>query len=525
MKISRLTLAVAAILGTGAASTAYAIDLYVDSKTKQIYAEPGPGRMLMGSFEQVQPNTNGYSKHDAHHSGTDQTSDRADIDAIKHEMELEKNEIKALEEHVVAQREERAKNDEKWFNKINVRGYTQLRYNQPLTGDRVAEAGEVPELRSPGDGGIKNNSSFSFRRVRLVFSGDVNDYVSLYLQPDFASSVDSSIDNGNFAQLRDAYADLAFDKKHEYRIRAGQSKVPFGWENLQSSQNRLALDRNDALNSAVPSERDLGLFAYWSPEHVQKLWKDLSKKGLKTSGDYGILGLGIYNGQGINRNETNDDLYVVAHSSYPIDLGSFIGYPFTGQVLEVGADYMNGNFDVPTADTRVFGTDRQLRKDGDDCDGVDNCAEIDNPGGFREERYAVHAVLFPQPFGVQAEWNWGRAATLNPDTASLQRENLQGGYVQAMYKIDKVFRDDGTLIPYVKWQTYRGAYKAAANSPRVSVDELEVGVEYQIMKALELTLAYSTMDRTNVRSSTSSSSSFLGQASGDMLRAQVQWNY
>ena len=44
MKFSRLTLAVAAILGTSAASTTYAIDLYVDSKTKQIYAEPGPGR-------------------------------------------------------------------------------------------------------------------------------------------------------------------------------------------------------------------------------------------------------------------------------------------------------------------------------------------------------------------------------------------------------------------------------------------------------------------------------------------------
>ena len=75
---------------------------------------------------------------------------------------------------------------------------------------------------------------FHFVGFDLVFSGDINDYVSLYLQPDFASSVSSSIDNQNFAQLRDAYADLAFDKKHEYRIRAGQSKVPFGWENLQS---------------------------------------------------------------------------------------------------------------------------------------------------------------------------------------------------------------------------------------------------------------------------------------------------
>ena len=522
MNLTKLTVAITALLSAGASVTAHAIELYVDTKTKQIYAEPGAGRELMGEFHKVNP----YS-HGTHANGsTDSTSsERAEIDKIKQDLELKENEIKALEEHVAENKLTHKHDEEKWYNKINFRGYTQLRYNQPLSGDRIADRDEDQvELRSPGDGGIKNNSSFSFRRVRMIFFGDITDYLYLYIQPDFATSVSSDIDNGNFAQLRDAYADISFDKKHEWRIRAGQSKVPFGWENLQSSQNRLTLDRADALNSAVPSERDLGLMAYWTPEHVQTLWKNLSKKGLKTSGDYGILGLGIYNGQGINRTETNDDLYVVAHSSYPIELG-FLGYPFNGQVFEIGADYINGKFDVPTADTRVFGTGRQLRRDGDDCEGVDNCSEINNPGGFREERYAVHASLFPQPFGLQAEWNWGRAATLNPETATIQRENLDGGYVQAMYKIDNVFREDGVLIPYVKWQTYRGPYKAAANSPRVSFDELEVGVEYQIMKALEVTLAYSTMDRTNIRTSTSSRTNFLGQASGDLLRMQLQWNY
>jgi hypothetical protein len=54
---------------------------------------------------------------------------------------------------------------------------------------------------------------------------------------------------------------LSFDTKKEFRVRVGQSKVPF-FENLQSSQNRLTLDRNDALNSAVANERDLAFF-YW----------------------------------------------------------------------------------------------------------------------------------------------------------------------------------------------------------------------------------------------------------------------
>ena len=39
--------------GTPASRASYVIDLYVDTKTKQIYSEPGEGRVRMGSFEKV----------------------------------------------------------------------------------------------------------------------------------------------------------------------------------------------------------------------------------------------------------------------------------------------------------------------------------------------------------------------------------------------------------------------------------------------------------------------------------------
>ncbi len=551
MKISKLTLAIATVLGASASAGAVAMDLYVDTKTKQIYAEPGPRRQLMGAFEKVEEDAHSAKgrannthkaladdKGDIKRLSEDVYAEKADIKSIREDLELKANELKALEEHVVANREEKAQNDEKWFNKISMRGYTQLRYNQGLTGDRIA--GD-PELRSVGDGSIKDNSNFSFRRVRLVFSGDISDYLYLYIQPDFATQVSDT--SQNFAQLRDAYADLYFDKKHEYRIRAGQSKVPFGWENLQSSQNRLTLDRADALNSAVPSERDLGLIAYWTPEHVQKTWKTLTKKGLKTSGDYGILGLGVYNGSSLNRAETNDDMYVVAHSTYPIDLG-FLGSRMSGQVLEVGADAITGYFNPTTtanAATTCSEKDKKVTcktaattnfdsfgHSGSSKDRKLNAQSINDSmpkQGIREDRVAVHAILFQQPFGLQAEWNWGNAGTLNPNAnkgkGAMESRALRGGYVQAMYKIDNIFRADGVLTPYIKWQTYRGAWKAAVNAPYVSVDEIEVGAEYQIMKALELTLAYTTMDRTN----TNAGSSYLGQASGDLARAQLQWNY
>ena len=522
MKLSKLTFAVATALTASVTTSAFAIDLYVDTKTKQIYAEPGKGRQKMGTFEQVDENarsTRGVSADSTQHLYNEMETSKAELKKVQTDLELKANEIKALEEHVAANREEKSKNDEKWFNKINMRGYTQLRYNQPLSGDRTSAD---PELKSVGDGFIGDNKGFGFRRVRLVFSGDINEYVSLYLQPDFASASGDL----HFAQLRDAYADLAFDKKHEFRIRAGQSKVPFGWENLQSSQNRLTLDRSDATNSAVPSERDLGLFAYWSPDDVQKLWKSLSKKGLKTSGDYGVVGFGVYNGSMVNKGENNDDMYYVAHTTYPVEL-NFLGSFFNGQVLEVGADAMTGKFNTSLSDMTLFGSGTKLlaastketygvKKDG----SVVTTAAVKGIANqsVREERVGVHAVLFPQPFGVQAEWTWGEGATLNPTgTGKIESQNLSGGYVMAMYKIDKILRQDDSIIPYVKWQTYDGAWKGAANAPRVSVDEVEAGVEWQIMKAVEITAAYSTMDRTNV--------SNLGQASGDMIRTQLQWNY
>ena len=96
---------------------------------------------------------------------------------------------------------------------------------------------------------------------------------------------------------------MPFLAAKELRIRAGLSKIPLGLKLLQSSQQRLAFDRSDAINSAVPGERDTGIFIYYSPAETRKLFRSLSIQGLKGSGDYGVLGIGVYNGEGINVSE------------------------------------------------------------------------------------------------------------------------------------------------------------------------------------------------------------------------------
>ena len=135
-----------------------------------------------------------------------------------------------------------------WYKKINVRGYTQIRYN------RLFETNENLECEQC-DRSWGGNGGFFLRRIRIIFFGQVHERFYVYIQPDFASSPSSSNNNHTFAQIRDAYFDLGLDKKNEFRFRIGQSKVPFGFENLQSSQNRIPLDRNDGINSAVANER------------------------------------------------------------------------------------------------------------------------------------------------------------------------------------------------------------------------------------------------------------------------------
>jgi len=377
---------------------------------------------------------------------------------------------------------------EKWYEKISIRGYTQMRYNY-VTDDK--------KLVSEYDSSIGNNKGFLLRRARIVISGDINEWVSLYLQTDFGQSAGTTTTNSNnqnFAQLRDLYADMFLTRDKEWRIRGGISKVPFGFDVLQSSQQRLALDRSDAINSAVPNERDIGFFLYYTPTETKKVFRALIDKGLKGSGDYGIVGIGVYNGQTLNVSETNDNKHVVLHTTYPFEL------PY-GQIVQVGVDAYRGTITAATGCVSQCGPGQTP---------VTPSAE--NGGNINDERIGTHFVLYPQPFGLQAEWNWGRGPELNAARTRVEENSLQGGYVQAMYKLDNI-------MPYVRWQQYYGGKKNRTNSPLNVVRETEVGVEYQFNRALELTVAYSWMKRTDTINAPYNIND------GQLIRFQLQWNY
>ncbi len=375
-----------------------------------------------------------------------------------------------------------------WYETLKIRGYTQFRYNRLPTFDTNEAL-----VNDQGDKYIGAGSGFGIRRARVIIYGDVHPQVAVYLQTDFASAI---ADQNHVAIVRDWYADIALDADKEFRFRVGQSKVPFGFENLQSSQNRLPFDRNDAINSAVKDERDLGLFAYWAPAHIRKRFKDLVDNNLKGSGDYGVVGLGVYNGQTANRFDRNDNLHVVGRISYPFQFGE--------QFVELGVGGYTGLYQIKTEIDEE--NPEYFVKDTD--------------GNLRDARAIVSAVVYPQPFGLQAEYNFGKGPQQLEGTSSptiIATDDVKGGYVQAMYKFDEPM---GTvsLIPYVRGTMYEGGKKFETNTPRYDIQELELGAEWQIIKPLEVTLAYMFSDRT-------SSKAPYAQQKGQVARIQVQVNY
>ena len=384
----------------------------------------------------------------------------------------------AMSAYAFAQTKPTETSPKKWFEKISLRGYAQLRYNRLFETNPALKCDQC-------DRSLGENGGFFLRRGRLILSGDISDRLYIYIQPDFASNPNSTFQNS--FQVRDAYFDLALEKDKEFRIRFGQSKVPYGFENMQSSQNRLALDRNDALNSAVSNERDLGAFFYYAPKEIRSRFSTLVNTGLKGSGDYGVFGFGLYNGQTANREELNNNLHKVARLTYPFKLDN-------GQFIEASVQAISGEYTIATS------TGNKLTSNT-----------------FDDKRIAGTLVVYPQPLGLQAEYNVGKGPEFDPNAKTTTLQNLKGGYVQTMYRIKT---DKREIIPFVKYQYYNGGKKFEIDARKYLVKDLEIGIEYQIKNHFELVALYMISDRTF-----EDYAKPVNHQKGRTLRLQAQFNF
>ena len=379
--------------------------------------------------------------------------------------------------------------EEHWYDRISLRGYAQIRYNGLFsTNDKVScdQCDKSWGTTSTAPDAKANNGLF-IRRARLVFSGQVHPNVFFYFQPDFASSPSTGIQN--FVQIRDLYFDLSFDKKREYRLRVGQSKIPYGFENMQSSSQRLALDRNDAMNSAILNERDLGLFFYWAPAEIRERFAMLVKDGFKGSGDFGVFAFGVYNGQIANKLDGNRDLNVVARVTYPFVIGN--------QIIESGIQAYTGKWAFT----------------GEISPGV----TVNDPQYVKDQRVGATFVLYPKPFGIQTEYNIGTGPRYNTLTNTVDETDLNGGYVLLNYKLDIKKQH---IYPFAKFQYYDGGKKYEKDARSYVVRDYELGIEWQPLKAFELTAEYVIADRTFEDSALP-----INRQQGNLLRLQAQFNF
>lgn len=385
-----------------------------------------------------------------------------------------------------------AKKAAHWYEKLGVRGYAQVRYTSVFNEDGA-------NLDVPADKSATDKDSLLMRRGRVVLQGDAHDHLFVYAQTDFSAS----LTGGDAAlQMRDLYGDISIDTDKEFRFRVGTSKVPFGFVNLQSSQNRLAMERPDALNSAVEGERDLGAYFYWAPKDVRARFKTLVSQGLRGSGDYGVFGFGVYTGQGINKRDQNGEPHYVMRASYPFLLGN-------GQFIELGAQAYTGRFVVSTSQINApSGT----------------LTPQQGKNGVTDERMGFTFVYYPQPFGIEAEWNFGQGPQLSGDSTEIHSRSLHGGYVQLSWRFQGLTLNGlklGEATPFTRWNYYEGGRKFAKNAAADQVNELDIGLEWQPIPAVELMLSYTpTFQRTNT-----ANYPVLQTDSAHRIGMQLQFNY
>ncbi len=385
-----------------------------------------------------------------------------------------------------------------WYEKLSIDGYTQFRHTEQMN-DAAYLTGGLPADRS-----VDPNQSLIIRRGRFKLSGDFG-RVYLYTQWDVAASVDSGSSRNFGLQTRDIYADIALDEAKEHRIRAGVSKVPYGWVNLQSSQNRLQMERPEALNSAVEGERDQGIYYMYANTEDRALFKSLVKDGYKGSGDYGVFTAGFYSGAGLNRADNNGEVHSIVRYSKPWVAAS-------GQMYEAGIGAYAGRFKVTTDLTSA------VSKATLDAN-INALDKRDLADGFVDRRAAATFIMYPQPWGIEAEWTTGQGPQLNAQRTAITTQSLHGGYVMINYR--HKYGEQSEFIPYVRWNYFDGARKFATNAPQMCVNEIDLGFEWQWRKEVELQLQYTLADE---RSNTSTTAPTVISGSR-RLALQLQFNY
>lgn len=256
MKLTKLSLAMASVIGASFAPDVMALDLYVDTKTQQIFAEPGKGRVLLGEFQKV---------GEAAAKPAESAELKAEIAQIKEDLALKDNALKALDEHAKANEENvKVKMDKKGLQFESADKNFKFKFGGRIHADAAYHSGDDLVKAGTGDHAEANDGT-EIRRARMEMQGTFYKDWNFRTVADFAD---------NKVAMKDAF--LQYDGLKDVKITAGQHKQFFSRELYESSNDLMFMERSmmDVLNAPVV-DRAIGLSG-------------------STKGENWTAGLGIY---------------------------------------------------------------------------------------------------------------------------------------------------------------------------------------------------------------------------------------
>jgi phosphate-selective porin OprO and OprP len=247
LKISKLALAVATALGGITSPGTFAIDLYIDTKTKQIYGEPGSDRQPIGTFERVEraPSNNATPAPEAERTGQSTSGDRSARLKEKAERAQLIGKVESIEERV-KESEKQLKLDKNGLQfetadknfKFKVGGRIHTDYTHSSNDNFFRDGAPV-----------QANDGAELRRGRVELEG------TFFKDWDFRSQVDFADNSVGVKDMFIAYRGLDFA-----RLNLGQQKQPFSRELQESSNNLMFMERSlmNVLNAPLV-DRAIGL--------------------------------------------------------------------------------------------------------------------------------------------------------------------------------------------------------------------------------------------------------------------------
>ncbi|WP_295625762.1 porin [uncultured Nitrosomonas sp.] len=280
MKFLSSILATLVIFNLCVFSNAYALELYVDTKTKQVFAEPGPGRILIGTYVKTDsPPTQPESPKVAT-TPSPASTESAKKEAVAGSSLIREDKTTEVADKTIHERlasqvsvlEERIKDVEKIHGTFDDRGLhwetKDGNFSMSVNG-RIQPASQYNFINDPDPAfgthtANELNSGMNIRRARLGAEG------TFYKIWDYKFEFDFSRGNGSVGSgITDAFVRLNHTDALSYKI--GSFKEPFSLEEAASNRFITFIERHMSVNSFVdnPNTYKTGIGANYAVTRFQ----------------------------------------------------------------------------------------------------------------------------------------------------------------------------------------------------------------------------------------------------------------